>query len=131
VTAAASFLLIASTYFQTSPRICWAIFGSTVSFCLAKTGKAKPIANPTRATTRGIFIDFSRGVYDALSRGCYWLLGAIVGNGVAAAVAAGRGNIAASKGYDELPLIRQAHYHPMLAKACLNCYDLPHWGSMG
>jgi hypothetical protein len=52
-------------------------------------------------------------------------------NGVSATVAAGRGNIAASKGYDELSLIRQAHYHPMLAKDCLNCYDLGQWSSVG
>jgi len=46
--AAESFLLNASSYFIVNARICWAICGSTVSFCWAKVGKTKPIARPTK-----------------------------------------------------------------------------------
>jgi hypothetical protein len=35
------------------------------SFCWAKVGKAKLIANPARATTKRIFIVFSRVGHDA------------------------------------------------------------------
>jgi hypothetical protein len=33
-----------------------------VSFCCAKAGAVKPIASPTRATTKRIFIISSRGI---------------------------------------------------------------------
>jgi len=48
-TAAASLLLNASSNFLLRASSCSIIFGSTVSFCWAKVGKAKLIANPTRA----------------------------------------------------------------------------------
>jgi hypothetical protein len=37
---------------------CWTTRGSAVSFCWAKVGEAKLIANPTRVTTERIFIGF-------------------------------------------------------------------------
>src|SRR5271165_7251702 len=46
--AAGSCLLNASSNFTANIRICSAICGSAVSFCWAKAGKAKLIANPTR-----------------------------------------------------------------------------------
>ena len=67
-TAAASFLLYASSSFRPSspnsasaltfPRRsrCWAIRGPTTSFCYAKAGAVKPMVNPARTATKRIFI---------------------------------------------------------------------------
>jgi hypothetical protein len=41
----------AASYFIANARICWAICGSAVSFFLARTGTANPIANPARASS--------------------------------------------------------------------------------
>jgi hypothetical protein len=38
-----------------SARISWAVFGSAVSFCWAKVGKAKLNTSPTRATAEPHF----------------------------------------------------------------------------
>jgi len=50
-------LLNAASYFIANARICWAICGSAVSFSLARTGTAHPIANPARASSTMLRID--------------------------------------------------------------------------
>jgi hypothetical protein len=82
-----------------------------VLVCWAKVGKAKLIANPTRATATDVFImlrvcrfrlilkEFilltvlarAFGTILVARSGCYLLLGVVVGDGVAAAVAGGAG----------------------------------------
>lgn len=58
-TAVASLLLIASSNALMFASSFWVVCGSTASFCCAKAGNARLIANTTRANKKGFFIVYS------------------------------------------------------------------------